>query len=150
MCRVLQGHVALAGAVFPAGTPGLMLEMLARGPLWQDGLNYQHGTGHGMGAYLNVHEGPMGIGAFPEISSQASSAPKKADGLKMMCAGGGTVSAEKIRSNARMSRMYLAPIKEGMYLSDEPGFYKPGEFGIRIESDLVVCAAETRYGFGAA
>ena len=46
-----------------------------------------------------------------------------------------------------MSRMYLAPIKEGMYLSDEPGFYKPGEFGIRIESDLVVCAAETRYGF---
>ena len=48
-----------------------------------------------------------------------------------------------------MSRMYLAPIKEGMYLSDEPGFYKPGEFGIRIESDLVVCAAETRYGFGA-
>ena len=49
-----------------------------------------------------------------------------------------------------MSRMYLAPIKEGMYLSDEPGFYKPGEFGIRIESDLVVCAAETRFGFGAA
>ena len=66
-----------------------------------------------------------------------------------LCPGGGTVSAEKIRSNARMSRMYLAPIKEGMYLSDEPGFYKPGEFGIRIESDLVVCAAETRYGFGA-
>jgi len=60
--------VALAGAVFPAGTPGLMLEMLARGPLWQDGLNYQHGTGHGMGAYLNVHEGPMGIGAFSEVS----------------------------------------------------------------------------------
>eukprot|EP01045_Picozoa_sp_COSAG04_P017553 COSAG04_NODE_1560_length_6343_cov_3.386131_4_plen_109_part_00 len=70
MCRVLQGHVALAGAVFPAGTPGLMLEMLARGPLWQDGLNYQHGTGHGMGAYLNVHEGPMGIGTFQIFTKQ--------------------------------------------------------------------------------
>ena len=70
MCRVLQGHVALAGAVFPAGTPGLMLEMLARGPLWQDGLNYQHGTGHGMGAYLNVHEGPMGIGTFQAFTEQ--------------------------------------------------------------------------------
>ena len=70
VCRVLQGHVALAGAVFPAGTPGLMLEMLARGPLWQDGLNYQHGTGHGMGAYLNVHEGPMGIGTFQIFTEQ--------------------------------------------------------------------------------
>ena len=62
--------MALAGAVFPAGTPGLMLEMLARGPLWQDGLNYQHGTGHGMGAYLNVHEGPMGIGTFQIFTEQ--------------------------------------------------------------------------------
>ena len=62
--------MALAGAVFPAGTPGLMLEMLARGPLWQDGLNYQHGTGHGMGAYLNVHEGPMGIGTFQAFTEQ--------------------------------------------------------------------------------
>ena len=54
--RVLQGVVALATAVFPRGTPGVMLEMCARGPLWRDGLNYLHGTGHGMGASLNVHE----------------------------------------------------------------------------------------------
>jgi len=54
--RVLQGHIALATAVFPRGTPGVMLEMCARGPLWRDGLNYLHGTGHGMGASLNVHE----------------------------------------------------------------------------------------------
>ena len=53
--RVLQGHLALATAVFPAGTPGLMLEALARQPLWRDGLNYLHGTGHGIGAHLNVH-----------------------------------------------------------------------------------------------
>ena len=58
---MLQGHINLATAVFPAGTPGLMLEMLSRAPLWQDGLNFLHGTGHGMGAYLNVHEGPAGI-----------------------------------------------------------------------------------------
>jgi len=74
--------------------------------------------------YLNVHEGPMGI-------------------------GGGTVSGDKIKANERMKRMWLAPIEEGMYLSDEPGFYKPGEFGIRIESDLVVVKAETRFAFGA-
>ena len=62
--RVLQGHIALARAVFPAGTPGVMLEMLARGPLWRDGLNFLHGTGHGIGAFLNVHEGPFGVGGW--------------------------------------------------------------------------------------
>eukprot|EP01043_Picozoa_sp_COSAG02_P057162 COSAG02_NODE_6894_length_3302_cov_1.871995_2_plen_189_part_00 len=74
--------------------------------------------------YLNVHEGPIGI-------------------------GGGTVSGDKIKVNQRMKRMWLAPIEEGMYLSDEPGFYKSGEFGIRIESDLVVVSADTRFAFGA-
>lgn len=63
--------------------------------------------------------------------------------------GGGTVSGDKIKANERMKRMWLAPIQEGMYLSDEPGFYKSGEFGIRIESDLVVVSAETRYASGA-
>lgn len=63
--------------------------------------------------------------------------------------GGGTVSGDKIKANERMKRMWLAPIEEGMYLSDEPGFYKSGEFGIRIESDLVVASADTRYAFGA-
>ena len=121
--RVLQGHVALARAVFPAGTPGLMLEMLSRGPLWRDGLNYLHGTGHGIGAYLNVHEGPFGV-------------------------GGGAVRAERVAGSARMRRVYLAPIEAGYYLSDEPGFYRDGAFGIRIESDLVATEAETKYGWG--
>ena len=94
--RVLQGHIDLACATFPAGTPGLMLEMLSRAPLWRDGMNFLHGTGHGIGAYLNVHEGPAGI-------------------------GGGAAHIEQV-SEARR-RMYLMPIEEGWYLSDEPGFY---------------------------
>ena len=60
--RVLQGHIALATAVFPVGTPGHKLDILARLPLYRDGLDYRHGTGHGVGAFLNVHEGPHGIG----------------------------------------------------------------------------------------
>ena len=119
--RVLQGHINLATAVFPAGTPGLMLEMLSRAPLWQDGLNFLHGTGHGMGAYLNVHEGPAGI-------------------------GGGAAHISQVNEARR--RMYLHPIEEGFYLSDEPGFYREGAFGIRIEADLVVQPAETRYAWG--
>jgi len=125
--RVLQGHIALAKAIFPAGTPGLMLEMLARAPLWKDGMNFLHGTGHGIGAFLNVHEGPFGV-------------------------GGGAVHASKIVKSARMRRMYLAPIEEGYSLSDEPGFYyEKGDhgFGIRIEADLVVEAVTTRYAWGA-
>jgi len=59
--RVLQGHIGLATAVFPKGTTGSKLDVLARLPLWSDGLDYQHGTGHGVGAFLNVHEGPQGI-----------------------------------------------------------------------------------------
>jgi len=114
--RVLQGHLALARAVFPSGTPGLMLDALARAPLWQDGLTYGHGTGHGIGAYLNVHEGPFGI-------------------------GGGTVAGGVIRQNPRMLAYYLEPIELGMYVSDEPGFYLAKHWGVRLESDLVVVEA---------
>uniref|UniRef100_A0A7S2MYP0 Xaa-Pro aminopeptidase P n=1 Tax=Helicotheca tamesis TaxID=374047 RepID=A0A7S2MYP0_9STRA len=110
--RVLQGHIGLAQVVFPRGTPGLMLDTLARSPLWKDGLIYGHGTGHGIGAYLNVHEGPLGI-------------------------GGGNVPGDVIRVNPRMQAYYLEPIEAGMYVSDEPGYYKDGHWGIRIESDLV-------------
>lgn len=121
--RVLQGHIALASAVFPSGTPGLMLDSYARQPLWQDGLQYGHGTGHGMGAYLNVHEGPAGI-------------------------GGGTVPGNKIQENDRMKRVYLMPVEAGYFLSDEPGCYKDGDFGIRIEADLVATIADTPYKMG--
>jgi len=99
---VLKGHIALAGAVFPKGTSGAQLDALARRYLWQAGLDYDHGTGHGVGSYLSVHEGPQGIS-------------KRANGVA------------------------LAP---GMILSNEPGYYKAGEYGIRIENLVVVKEVE--------
>jgi len=100
--RVLQGHIALAAAVFPKGVCGPHLDALARRALWLAGLDYDHGTGHGVGSYLSVHEGPASI--------------------------------------SRAGRMVaLAP---GMILSDEPGFYAPGQYGIRLENLLLVQPAE--------
>ena len=96
--RVLRGHVALARQVFPAGTTGKHLDALARLPLWDVGLNYGHGTGHGVGAHLCVHEGPQGI------------SPKSAD----------------------------VALEAGMILSNEPGCYRAGEWGVRIESLVIV------------
>jgi Xaa-Pro aminopeptidase len=101
--RVLKGMIALARAVFPAGTKGSQLDALARQFLWAAGLDYQHGTGHGVGAFLSVHEGPQRI-------------------AKSSGAQGGT-------------EQELLP---GMILSDEPGYYKTGEYGIRIENLLLV------------
>jgi len=102
--RVLKGHIALAMATFPKGTTGTQLDTLARWPLWEVGLDYDHGTGHGVGSYLGVHEGPQRI-------SKASS----------------TVALEK-----------------GMIISNEPGYYKAGEFGIRLENLVLVVPEETR------
>ncbi|SFF73489.1 Xaa-Pro aminopeptidase [Novosphingobium sp. CF614] len=101
--RVLKGHIAIAMAVFPKGTAGSQLDVLARYALWQAGLDYAHGTGHGVGSFLSVHEGPQRIA-------------KSAGGQ------GGTDQA-------------LLP---GMFLSDEPGYYKTGEYGIRIENLILV------------
>jgi Xaa-Pro aminopeptidase len=98
--RVLKGHIALATARFPEGTIGMQLDSFARRPLWEAGLDYDHGTGHGVGSYLSVHEGPQNISKRP-ISQK------------------------------------LLP---GMICSNEPGFYKTGSFGIRIESLVVVSA----------
>mmetsp|Transcript_48783 Transcript_48783/g.113921 ORF Transcript_48783/g.113921 Transcript_48783/m.113921 type:complete len:641 (+) Transcript_48783:55-1977(+) len=114
--RVLQGHIGLASAIFPVGAPGLLLDAYARGPLWKDGLQYGHGTGHGIGAYLNVHEGPAQI-------------------------GGGSVPGDRILASERRRRLFLQPIAAGFYMSDEPGCYKDGEFGIRIESDILAVPA---------
>ncbi len=97
---VLKGHIALASARFPAGTTGSQLDVLARRALWAEGLDYDHGTGHGVGSYLSVHEGPQRISKSP--SPQA-----------------------------------LLP---GMVLSNEPGYYKAGAYGIRIENLLTVVA----------
>ncbi|MFL6846172.1 MAG: aminopeptidase P family protein [Allosphingosinicella sp.] len=101
--RVLKGHIAVARAVFPEGTRGSQLDSFARQYLWQAGLDYAHGTGHGVGAYLAVHEGPQRIA--PAGSSQA---------------GGDE------------------PLKAGMFLSNEPGYYKTGEYGIRVENLVLV------------
>ncbi len=91
---VLKGHLHLARVRFPVGTTGSALDALARAPLWNAGLDYDHGTGHGVGAYLGVHEGPARIAKAPN-----------------------TVA-----------------LRPGMILSNEPGYYKPGEYGIRIEN----------------
>lgn len=96
--RVLQGHIDLASARFPAGTNGGQLDTLARAPLWAAGLDYDHGTGHGVGSYLGVHEGPQRVH----------------------------------RSGSAV------PLEAGMILSNEPGFYKAGEFGIRTENLVAV------------
>ncbi len=95
---VLKGHIAVATARFPKGTTGSQLDVLARSALWQAGFDYDHGTGHGVGFYLGVHEGPQRISKLP-------------------------------------NRVALAP---GMVISNEPGYYKTGQYGIRIENLVVV------------
>lgn len=95
--RVLKGNIAISRAVFPKGTSGAQIDALARNPLWQAGLDFDHGTGHGVGAYLSVHEGPQ-----------------------------------------RIAKTGTTPLESGMIISNEPGYYKAGDFGIRIENLVVV------------
>lgn len=110
---VLKGHIALCTAVFPNKTMGSRIDALARLPLWKAGLDYKHGTGHGVGAFLFVHEGPQGIG-----------------------------------TSAGVMPRYAEPLEAGMFVSDEPGYYEDGKFGIRIENVVVVVPTETKYGSG--
>ena len=105
--RVLKGHIAVATALFPKGTRGTQLDSFARRPLWEAGLDYAHGTGHGVGSFLAVHEGPQRIA--PVTSSQS---------------GGDE------------------PLQAGMLLSNEPGYYKSGEYGIRVENLVLVVEKE--------
>ena len=95
--RVLKGNIAISRAVFPKGTTGAQIDAFARQALWQAGLDFDHGTGHGVGSYLGVHEGPQ-----------------------------------------RISKLGTITLMPGMILSNEPGFYKAGEYGIRIETLVVV------------
>lgn len=104
--QVLRGNIAVSRAVFPEGTSGSQLDALARMALWADGVDYEHGTGHGVGSYLSVHEGPQ------RISKAGNS-------------------------------VALAP---GMVLSNEPGYYKTGDYGIRIENLLTVVEVEAPAG----
>ena len=109
--RVLKGHIALATAVFPDGTLGGQIDAFARRPLWEAGLDYPHGTGHGIGAYLSVHEGPQRI-ASPNYPGGAA----------------------------------MEPLRARMMLSNEPGYYKAGEYGIRIENLVLVAPREVPGG----
>jgi Xaa-Pro aminopeptidase len=95
--NVLRGMIAVARATFPKGTSGAQLDPLARLPLWEAGMDFDHGTGHGVGSFLSVHEGPQ-----------------------------------------RLSKLGHTALEPGMMLSDEPGYYREGAFGIRIENLLVV------------
>lgn len=104
---VLKGHIQLSRACFPKGTCGTQLDVLARTAMWREGINYLHGTGHGVGSYLNVHEGPHQI---------------------------------------RMNHM-PTPLQPGMTVTDEPGIYQTGRYGIRTENTLLVVPyKETEYG----
>ncbi len=95
--RVLKGHIAISRLVFPRQVSGAQLDAFARLPLWQAGLDFDHGTGHGVGSYLSVHEGPQ-----------------------------------------RLSKLGTTPLEPGMILSNEPGYYKAGDYGIRIENLVIV------------
>jgi Xaa-Pro aminopeptidase len=95
--RVLKGHIAISRAVFPKGVSGAQLDAFARAPLWQAGFDFDHGTGHGVGSYLSVHEGPQ-----------------------------------------RLSKLGTVPLEPGMILSNEPGYYREGHYGIRIENLIIV------------
>jgi Xaa-Pro aminopeptidase len=102
---VLKGHIALARALFPDGTTGAQLDTLARQFLWRAGLDFDHGTGHGVGSYLSVHEGP-----------------------------------------GRIAKLGSAPLTRGMILSNEPGYYRTGAYGIRIENLVLVGEAKPVVG----
>jgi Xaa-Pro aminopeptidase len=101
--RVLKGHIAVAAAIFPKGTTGAQLDPFARRALWEIGADFDHGTGHGVGSYLSVHEGP-----------------------------------------ARISKLGNTPLETGMILSNEPGYYREGKFGIRIENLILVQKADVK------
>src|SRR5262249_10731776 len=98
--RVLKGHIAIARAVYPGGITGAQLDSFGRQHLWTAGLDFDHGTGHGVGSYLSVHEGP-----------------------------------------ARISKLGTTALRRGMILSNEPGYYRAGAYGIRIENLVLVIAA---------
>ncbi|KAM5461441.1 putative Xaa-Pro aminopeptidase [Microsporum canis] len=107
---VLKGHISIDNAIFPKGTTGYAIDSFARQHLWREGLDYLHGTGHGVGSFLNVHEGPMGIGSRAQYAE--------------------------------------VPLSAKNVLSNEPGYYEDGNFGIRLEN-LVICKeVETTHKFG--
>jgi len=111
--RVLKGVIQLSKLVFPEGTSGVLIDAFARQFLWQGGLDFQHGTGHGVGHFLNVHEGPHGI----------------------------TCSKRSVSTRMKFG------LKAGMTVTNEPGYYEAGKFGIRIENLMIVKEVKTQHNF---
>ncbi|KAI0976038.1 aminopeptidase-like protein [Xylaria arbuscula] len=107
---VLKGNISLDTIVFPKLTTGFAIDSMARQFLWREGLDYRHGTGHGVGSFLNVHEGPIGIGT--------------------------------------RAQFFEVPLSPGNVISNEPGFYEDGSFGIRIENIILVKEVQTKHKFG--
>ncbi|KAI0431509.1 aminopeptidase-like protein [Xylaria sp. FL1042] len=107
---VLKGNISLDMTVFPKYTTGFAIDCMARQFLWKEGLDYRHGTGHGVGSFLNVHEGPIGIGT--------------------------------------RAQFFEVPLSPGNVISNEPGFYEDGSFGIRIENIIMVKEVQTKHKFG--
>ncbi|TWI57360.1 Xaa-Pro aminopeptidase [Pseudomonas duriflava] len=108
--RVLKGMIALSRARFPEGIAAQMLDAIARAPIWEAGIDYGHGTGHGVGYFLNVHEGPQSISFYGQPTPHSA-------------------------------------MRDGMITSNEPGIYRPGQWGVRIEN-LLLCVAEPKTDFG--
>jgi Xaa-Pro aminopeptidase len=107
---VLKGNIALERVVFPGTASGFALDGMARQFLWSLGLDYRHGTGHGVGSFLNVHEGPIGVGTRASLTE--------------------------------------VPLAAGHVISNEPGYYEDGAFGIRTENMMFVKKVEPKYNFG--
>ncbi|KAI1420570.1 aminopeptidase-like protein [Xylaria sp. FL1777] len=107
---VLKGNIALDTIIFPKYTTGFAIDSMARQFLWKEGLDYRHGTGHGVGSFLNVHEGPIGIGT--------------------------------------RAQFFEVPLSAGNVISNEPGFYEDGSFGVRIENIIMVKEVQTKHKFG--
>lgn len=105
---VLKGNLAIEQLIFPEGTNGYMIDVLARQFLWKEGLDYRHGTGHGVGSFLNVHEGPIGI---------------------------------SFRQN-----LVQYPLEKGNIITNEPGYYEDGKYGIRIENNMLVEETDKKFG----
>jgi len=108
--RVLKGQISMGTAVFPIKVKGMFLDVLARKSLWDVGLDYQHGTGHGIGHFLNVHEGPIGIGMYRAMPDDPG-------------------------------------LQQNMFVSNEPGYYETGQFGIRIEDIVQIVPAKVENNF---
>eukprot|EP00850_Spirogloea_muscicola_P023541 SM000365S13727 [mRNA] locus=s365:47007:51835:- [translate_table: standard] len=124
--QVLRGHIGLASAVFPSGTTGHVLDILARVALWRDGLDYRHGTGHGVGSYLNVHEGECSL----LTSADADITPHRPHLISF-------------RPHARN-----VGLQANMTVTNEPGYYEDGKFGMRVENVMVVKPVTCKHNFG--